>query len=139
TTTGCSWTATSNASWLTISAGSVGVGSGPVNYTVAANPTTVSRTGTLTVAGRTVTVIQSPGSAPCTFTVSPTALIPGAAASSSSSSVTTASGCSWTATSNDAWLTITSGASGSGNGTVAFSIAANTATSPRTGTLTIAG
>src|SRR5205085_5374781 len=47
--------------------------------------------------------------------------------------------CSWNAVSNDAWLTITSGASGTGNGRVNFSVAANPSTSSRTGTLTIAG
>ena len=31
------------------------------------------------------------------------------------------------------------GSSGTGNGTVSFTVAANTSTSPRTGTLTIAG
>jgi photosystem II stability/assembly factor-like uncharacterized protein len=47
--------------------------------------------------------------------------------------------CRWTAASNDPWLTILSGASGWGNGMVSFSVAANTAPSPRTGTLTLAG
>ena len=45
----------------------------------------------------------------------------------------------WTATSNAAWLTITSGASGTGNGTVTYNVAANTTSSSRTGTLTIGG
>ena len=40
--------------------------------------------------------------------------------------------------SNASWMTVTSGASGSGPGTVAFSVAANTGAA-RTGTLTIAG
>jgi hypothetical protein len=52
--------------------------------------------------------------------------------------VTTTSGCAWTAGSNAPWLTITSGASGTGNGTVGFAAAANTGVA-RTGTLTIAG
>jgi hypothetical protein len=37
------------------------------------------------------------------------------------------------------WVTITSGASGSGNGTVNYTVSANTATSSRSGALTIAG
>ncbi len=49
------------------------------------------------------------------------------------------SSCSWNAVSNDAWLTITSGANGTGNGRVNFSVAANPGTAARTGTLTIAG
>ena len=45
----------------------------------------------------------------------------------------------WTAVSNSSFLTIASSASGTGNGTVSYSVAANTTGSVRTGTLTIAG
>ena len=49
-------------------------------------------------------------------------------------------GCAWTGASNNtSWLTVTSGASGSGAGTVAFSASANPNTTARTGTLTIGG
>ena len=47
-------------------------------------------------------------------------------------------GCAWTAASNDDWITITSGSSGTGNGQVVFRVAANPGRA-RTGTLTIAG
>ncbi len=47
--------------------------------------------------------------------------------------------CPWTAQSNAAWVTITSGSSGSGNGTVGYTVAANSSSAPRSGTLTIAG
>jgi hypothetical protein len=53
--------------------------------------------------------------------------------------VSSQSGCGWTTTSNASWLTVTAGANGTGNGTVSFHAAANGGTSPRTGTLTIAG
>jgi hypothetical protein len=52
--------------------------------------------------------------------------------------VTTAAACSWTATTSDPWITITSGTGGIGNGTVTFQVAANLA-GARTGTMTIAG
>ncbi|MDQ3011874.1 MAG: putative Ig domain-containing protein [Acidobacteriota bacterium] len=52
--------------------------------------------------------------------------------------VTAAAGCGWTAASNAPWITINSGTTGSGNGTVAYTVAANTGTL-RTGTITIAG
>lgn len=55
--TPCNWTATSNANWLTLTAGATGAGNGAVNYTVAAN-TGATRTGALTVAGQTFTVTQ---------------------------------------------------------------------------------
>jgi hypothetical protein len=44
----------------------------------------------------------------------------------------------WTAAANASWLAINAGAAGTGNGTVSFSVAANSTGAPRTGTLTIA-
>ncbi len=54
-------------------------------------------------------------------------------------SVTAPAGCGWQAVSNDSWLGITSGASGTGNGLVGYHVAVNGTGSPRNGTLTIAG
>ncbi|MBI4752062.1 MAG: hypothetical protein HY774_26540, partial [Acidobacteria bacterium] len=133
--TGCAWTATSNASWITTSAS--GSGNGTASFTVAANSTTSTRTGTLTVAGQTVTVNQAAGTSTCTYTVSPTTVSATAAGGASSVSVTAGTGCAWTATSNASW--ITTSASGSGNGTASFTVAANSGTTSRTGTLTVAG
>jgi Zn-dependent metalloprotease len=58
-TAGCSWTAVSNATFITITAGSSGTGNGTVTYSVANNTATTSRTGTLTIAGLTFTVTQA--------------------------------------------------------------------------------
>ena len=55
---GCRWAATSNSPWITIIAGS-GNGNGQVSYAVAANPSLKARTGTLTIAGRILTVTQA--------------------------------------------------------------------------------
>ena len=68
-TAGCAWTAVSNDSWLTITSGAAAPAMAPTNYSVAAN-TGPARTGTLTVAGQTVTVTQANG---CTFVLSPSA------------------------------------------------------------------
>ena len=76
---------------------------------------------------------------PCTFTVSPTSITAGAAAGTATVTVTAGGGCAWTATTNDGFITVTSGASGTDNGTVAIAIAANSSASARTGRLTIAG
>ena len=113
-------------------------GSGTVAFSAAANSSTSSRTGTLTIAGQSFSVTQ-PGIA-CTFTLSaPSGSVP-AGGGTGSTGVTSPAGCAWTGVSNNtSWLTVTGGASGSGSGTVAFSAAANSSTSSRTGTLTIAG
>lgn len=52
--------------------------------------------------------------------------------------ISTGSGCAWMAVSNAPFISITSGASGRGNGTVGFTVAANTGAT-RSGSVTIAG
>jgi uncharacterized protein (TIGR03437 family) len=135
---GCSWTAASNVSWITITSGASGSGGGTAGYSVAANTSTTSRTGTLTVAGQTHTVTQA-GAAPCTYSISPSSATVAGSGGAGSVAVTAGSGCAWTASSGVAWVSITSGASASGNGTVSYSVAANPSQTPRTGALTIAG
>ncbi|MGD0237021.1 MAG: C1 family peptidase [Syntrophorhabdales bacterium] len=56
---GCTWTASSSVNWITITAGASGTGNGTVAYTVAANTSTSSRPGKLTIAGQTFMVSQS--------------------------------------------------------------------------------
>ena len=122
---GCPWSATSNApGWITLTGATGGTGNGSVPYSVAANPTTSPRTGTLTVAGLTYSVNQAALS--CSYTVSPTSQAMPVGGGPGLTDVTAAAGCAWTAVSNNTgWLTVSSGASGSGNGTVGFSTTAN--------------
>jgi hypothetical protein len=56
---GCNWLAVRNASWITLTSATNGAGNGTVNYAVAPNPATAARSGTLTVAGQTLTVTQA--------------------------------------------------------------------------------
>jgi hypothetical protein len=56
---GCTWTAKSNASWIAITSGSTGTGSKTMKYSVAINRTRAARTGTMTIAGQTFTVLQT--------------------------------------------------------------------------------
>ncbi|HSE98704.1 MAG TPA: S8 family serine peptidase, partial [Blastocatellia bacterium] len=63
-----------------------------------------------------------------------------AAAANDSITVTAAAGCSWTASvDTPGFVSIISDSTGSGNGTVSFSITQNTTTSPRMATITVAG
>ena len=73
----------------------------------------------------------------CRFLVNGSSFPPSAGGSLSANVVGPA-GCNWTAVSNVPWISITSGSSGSGNGVVNFSVAANTGLA-RSGSLTIAG
>ena len=79
-----------------------------------------------------------PVQAQCVYSLSTTSVSVPSTVSTGSLSVTTGSACSWTAVSNVSWVTITAGASGTGPGTVSYSVAANTGAA-RSGTLTIAG
>jgi len=55
----CSWTAVSNASWITVTSGNGGTSSGTVAYSIATNTTGSNRTGTITIGGQTFTVTQT--------------------------------------------------------------------------------
>jgi len=139
TADGCGWTATSNATWIHLTSGASGIGGGTVAYSVDANTSASGRVGTMTIAGQTFTVTQSGGTGGCTNSISPMQATFPAAGGTGTVAVTAAMGCDWTAVSNATWITITGGASGSGNGTVAYSVGASTSASGRTGTMTVAG
>ena len=130
----CAWTAASDDPFLTVSSGTSGSGTGTVTIVASAN-TGVPRQGTVTIGGQTFTATQDQD---CTSTIAPGGQSFGAAGGTGSVNVTLPAGCSWTATSNDAFVTISAGQSGSGPGTVAYTVAANSG-SARTGTLTITG
>ena len=134
TTVGCPWTATSNDSWITITSTASGTGSGNVSFSVQAN-SGVARTGTITAANQTFTVNQSGG---CSYSLSAATAAFTEAGGNGNVNVFASAGCSYTAVSNNSWITITTGANGTGNGSVTFNVAANTSSS-RTGTITIAG
>lgn len=133
---GCGWTAIRNVPWIIITLGPSGTGNGTVGYSVAANPSSSQRVGSAIIGGQAFTVTQA--GATCTFTLSEASASFPAAGGTNSVGVMSPGGCAWIATSSIAWLTIPSGTSGSGNGTVGYWVAANTSTSQRSGTLTIA-
>jgi Putative binding domain, N-terminal/Viral BACON domain len=130
----CEWTATSNASWISIVSGRAGRGNGTVSFHVDA-VTGPPRTGNLTIAGQNVQVDQGTG---CSFTVGTDTFSVDAAGGERQVAVTAPAGCSWTAQSQTAWITITSSAAGSGSGMVVFRVAASDGPG-RTGTVVVAG
>jgi hypothetical protein len=76
----------------------------------------------------------------CTYTLTPANYGYSSAGNTGKLTVTaSSSSCSWTATSGYPWLTITSGSSTIGNGTVTYSVAANTSGGAETGIMTVAG
>ena len=132
----CGWTAVSNNTpWLTVTSGSAGTGSGSVGFSASANNLASLRSGSLTIAGATFTVSE----AACTITLTPTSQSVSTGGGTGSVTVTTGSACPWSSTSNAGWVSVTSGASGTGSGSVGFSADGNVGGTSRSGTITIGG
>ena len=133
---GCPWGAISNTNWLHTT--SSGNGTGTLRYTVDANTNNCSdRSGTIGVGGETFTVTQAGGSGSFRFAVSTTNVA--AIAGSSSVGFSAGIGCPWSATNQANWLTITNGQSGTGNGTISYTFAANPEGLSRSNTITAQG
>lgn len=135
----CPWTLTSVPAWVSLSSSATGTGSASITYNVAAMTAYGTRSAKLHVADQTLTIDQIGA---CDPTLKPT-LTPSSrsfplAGGSASISVTFNAACTWSVTQVPAWITITSGASGQGNGTVTYTVAAN-AGSQRTALMNIKG
>jgi hypothetical protein len=122
----CSWTAASNAAWLTVTGGSPGSGSGTVSFLVAENTGTSTRTGQIAVADKTFTVRQDvPVQPVCEYSVAPVDFDPCMPAGSVTAMVTAPAGCTWTAAPNASWLSVSSGSSGSGTSAITINFTDN--------------
>ena len=134
------WTVTVNDNWILLTSPSAGTGSGTVAYELRENFTGHFRIGTLTIARRTYTIIQSgvpPGS--CDNLIAPIGSVMSSNGGFGAVTISAGSECIWTAVSNASWITITSSASGIGNGSVNYSVANNSTGAARKGAITVAG
>lgn len=129
----CSWQATTDATWITGLTPASGQGNGEVQFQISPNSGSASRSGNIFLNLVRLNVAQ-PGL--CPVAISPASQDVPAASSTGSVAVTAAGDCGWTTSSSVSWITVTSGASGIGNGTVAFSVASNTGVQ-RNGTVAI--
>jgi hypothetical protein len=128
---GCSWTATTSASWLTITAGSQGSGNGAVTYDVTRNTEIAERSGAILVANRRFAVRQSGDAGICQYSVTPVEARPCLTGGSVTVTLTTQPACPWTASANVPWLTVPAGA---GNGSAVFPVTfSNNYEAPRAG------
>jgi len=112
-TSNTNWTATSNQDWLKIGS-TGGAGNATLTCTTSFNPTITTRTATVTlkaegVADKTVTVTQVAGDATLSVSAA-TANVTKAVNSSATIDIT--SNTTWTASSDQNWLLVTSGATG---------------------------
>ena len=129
----CLWTAVSNASWVLITSNSSASGPAAVNISVLANIETSPRTGTLTIAGQVFTIIQS--GAPSTFSISPLAQTFASTGGTGRVSITAPPEYSWSAYTQNSWITLNSAITGTGTSFIDYSISVNSGTSSRTGSI----
>ena len=142
------WTAqvVSGVEWLTISSGSSGTGDGTIVASCTVNEAESSRTGTIEVhapgvlgSPTSVTVSQGSPTTPL-LSVRPTEQTVDADATGAEFAVANMGGgiLRWTASVVDAdWLTISSGASGTGDGVIWAGFSTNDATGTRSGVIRV--
>ena len=120
----CSWTVSSEASWLTVVGTKSGQGDGTVPFNVAANVVPTARAGSVAVGPTSIQLSQA--AAACRYTLARTSDTIAAAGGKLTVDLSTLTGCAWTASTTDAWIAITGGQSGSADGMISLTIAANT-------------
>jgi hypothetical protein len=135
-TTGCAWTALSQSSFVTITAGTSGNGNGTVSYAVAPNVNNTPRIASLIVAGQAVSLVQAAG-AGCSYELTPATQSFLSYGGTATVSLATPNDCAWTPVPSDGWVSVQPGSAGRGNGTVTYSVLPNTATQSRVATLTL--
>jgi uncharacterized protein (TIGR03437 family) len=135
--TACSWTATSNATWITVSTPATGTstaptpsvsgtGNGTVPFTAAPNACVDPQIGTVTVTSQPAQIFTlTENGSPSNLTLSPATLSAPQAGTSGRFNVVTGVGCNWTSFSDVGWLHITTPSSGTGNGGIGYTVDAN--------------
>lgn len=133
----CSWSVSSQVSWISLVPPVEGQGDGRVKYTVEANPAASARRGALVIGSLSTEITQEP--APCRFELERQSFELGAGEGAAQVGVRAPAGCAWSARSGASWITIVEGAQANGPGRVRFRVAANPAIDVREGSLEAAG
>ncbi|MGA3029070.1 MAG: SBBP repeat-containing protein, partial [Bryobacteraceae bacterium] len=121
---GCAWTASpSDSSWITIQTGAAGTASGTVSAALTANSTSSTRTGNINVGGQAFGITQAASS--CAYQLDNTTVNLPAAGGNFVVHLTAGPGCPWSVIPQDSFVSVVSGGSGTGNGTITLSIPPN--------------
>jgi hypothetical protein len=132
----CPWAVSSLPSWITASGTGSGIGPGGVTLAVTAN-SGAQRGAVLSIGGAALPVTQQV-SASCGYSLSASGQAFPARGGRGSVAVTASNGCSWVVLNPLNWVTITGSPSGTGAGTVSFTVANNSGAT-QWGTLYVAG
>jgi hypothetical protein len=130
----CSWTLTSDASWIQVRPTS-GQGPASVSVDVSENPAALERSAALVLGDNRVTVTQEP--APCRFELGSGSSRVAPQGGPFQIAVSTIVGCKWRASSAVPWVRVVS-SEVTGSGSAEFAADVNSG-DERSGTLTIAG
>jgi PKD repeat protein len=130
---GCAWQTRSQNDWIKITSVTIGM----VSFTVDPNTSSISRNGSVRVGEKQIDIFQA--NANCSYSLSNTSRSFEQIGGNGSISVYAPGGCQWTAKSNNNWITVTSGTTGTGNGNINFTVSENEQGVSRNGSLTIAG
>jgi hypothetical protein len=134
---GCPWTVVDNYPFaVSVASGASGTGNGTVMLNVAPTASQTARSLSVGIGTAFLSITQA---GYCSYVLSPPSILLGGGGGSGSVAVTTPNGCPWTASSSDtSWLTITSGSSGIGSGTVNYTALPNSGAT-RNASLSIGG
>ncbi len=135
TQTGCGWSAFENASWVNITSGATGSGTGTVSYQVSPN-TGSARSVNITAGGKTHTVNQAEPSVVCTYGL-PThnGVFDPPGGNGTFQVNTNDASCAWQASSTVNWILLTNGSSHTGTGPVNYAVAENDTPHQRSGVI----
>ena len=118
----CTWTATSQASWIQLTSAATGQGDGTVSFRVAANADPVARHAAIVVDDQSTDIAQ--GAAPCRYDLSAPSNAFVASGGQAIVDVRTHQVCAWSATSNASWVTLNP-ASGQGPSQITVTASSN--------------
>ena len=138
--TNCSWTFTTDVSWITTEIGSnVQASAGQaIRISLPSNQTAASRTGHIVIGNKSIAVTQN--QAGCTLQVNLTSDFSLYADSVTQGiPFTTGDNCAWSVTSPVSWVTFNSPTAGTGSGVASITVAQNTTGSNRSANLLIGG
>lgn len=136
------WSATLNASWISIVDADNGQGrkgAGLLTVAISENPSYRARTGTVTIGTETFTITQEgrPASE-CEFSIDPISTTASVNGANGHIAVTATPDLPWTVSSSDGWLALLqSTAVGDGNGNIFYTASPNSTLLQRTGTITV--
>src|ERR1035437_8178345 len=134
----CPWRAVTLANWITLSGNGTGSGIGQLAYSVARNPNSADRSATLWIAGEFLTVTQAGLTCSLTLPARSFSVSAFGFAGATIPLSFNSPDCPWSATTNAKWILLGSASSGTGNGSIAYTVGLNT--DPlRTGAITVGG